>query len=96
MSADPNAVRHSTADPLLAELRALLDEHGVLTEASDRERYERGWRYGQGVARCVVRPRTTAECAAVVLACAKHGARAVVQGANTGLVAASTPDASGA
>lgn len=82
-------------DALVAELRALLGEHGVFTAAADRERYEHGWRYGRGVARCVVRPTTTGEVAAVVQACKRQGARLIVQGANTGLVAASTPDASG-
>ena len=85
-----------TADALVVELLALLGENGVLTAAADRERYERGWRYGRGTARCVARPTTTAEVAAIVQACARHGARLIAQGANTGLVAASTPDTSGA
>ncbi|MCA8964386.1 MAG: FAD-binding oxidoreductase [Planctomycetes bacterium] len=83
-------------DDLVAELSALLGEHGLLTEAADRERYENGWRYGHGVARCVARPTSTAEVAAVVSVCARRGARLIAQGANTGLVAASTPDGSGA
>lgn len=83
------------ADPFLSELASLLDPHGLLQEASDRERYEHGWRYGRGVARAVARPRDTQEVAAVVALCHRHGVRLVPQGANTGLVAASTPDAGG-
>lgn len=83
------------ADPFLSELASRLDPHGLLLEASDRERYEHGWRYGRGVARAVARPRDTAEVAAVVALCHRHGVRLVPQGANTGLVAASTPDAGG-
>ncbi len=85
-----------SADALVDELRQLLGSNGVLTDAADRARYERGWRYGSGTARCVARPVDTAQVAAVVQACGRHGARLVAQGANTGLVAASTPDASGA
>jgi FAD/FMN-containing dehydrogenase len=42
-----------------------------------------------------VRPGTAAEVAAVVRACAAHGAAIVPQGGNTGLVGGSVPDASG-
>ena len=83
-------------DALVAALHAALGERGVLTEPVDRARFETGWRYGQGVARCVVRPASTDEVAKVGPLCTQHGARIVPQGANTGLVAASTPDASGA
>jgi FAD/FMN-containing dehydrogenase len=85
-----------SGDRLAEELRAALGESGVLTEPADRARYETGWRYGKGTARLVARPGSTAEVAAVLRAAAAHGARVVAQGANTGLVAASTPDASGA
>ncbi|MEC8652340.1 MAG: FAD-binding oxidoreductase, partial [Planctomycetota bacterium] len=74
---------------------ATLGERGALASPGDRARYERGWRYGRGVARCIARPSSTAEVAATLRVCAEHGARVVAQGANTGLVAASTPDAGG-
>jgi FAD/FMN-containing dehydrogenase len=82
-------------DTLVAALVAALGERGVLTEANDRVRYEQGWRYGNGTARCIARPASTDEVAATLRLCAEHGARVVPQGANTGLVAASTPDQSG-
>jgi len=84
-----------TNDPLPAELHALLGPAGVLTDPADLARYETGWRYGKGKARCVARPTTTDEVVAVLACCRRHGARVVAQGGNTGLVAASTPDASG-
>ncbi len=67
----------------------------LLTEPADMQAYERGERYGAGRALAVARPRTTEEARAVVAACMRHGRALMAQGANTGLVAASTPDASG-
>ena len=83
-------------DALVEALVAALGPRGVLTDAVDRVRYEEGWRYGKGVARCVARPASTEEVAETLRCCAEHGARVVPQGANTGLVAASTPDEGGA
>ncbi len=77
-------------------LRELLGEDAVLTEAHELERYEKGWRYGSGNALAVARPRTAAEVARVLAFAAERGLRLVAQGANTGLVGASTPDSSGA
>ena len=80
----------------LAEvLRGLLGEDAVLTAPEDLARYEEGWRYGRGRALLAVRPGTTAQVAATLAACRAARVRVVPQGANTGLVGASTPDASG-
>jgi FAD/FMN-containing dehydrogenase len=76
-------------------LRAMLGSDAVLTEAEDLVRYESGWRYGKGKARLAVRPGTTAEVAKVMAYCHAEGLRVMPQGANTGLVGASNPDASG-
>ncbi|MBP8299965.1 MAG: FAD-binding oxidoreductase [Planctomycetes bacterium] len=84
-----------TVDALVGALVAALGERAVLQSPEDRARFETGWRYGKGVARCVVRPASTAEVATALRLCQEHGARVVAQGANSGLVAASTPDASG-
>ena len=80
---------------LATELEGALGRDGVLTERSDLERYESGWRYGHGRARLVCRPRTTAQVATAVSICRSAGVRVQPMGANTGLVAASNPDASG-
>jgi FAD/FMN-containing dehydrogenase len=77
-------------------LLALLGEAGVLEDAADLEKYERGWRYGKGRALLVARPASTPEVAAVLTLCRAQGVRVVAQGANTGLVGASVPDAGGA
>lgn len=82
------------SDASLAQaLLPLVGERGLLLGA-DMASYEQGARYGQGKALCVVRPANVQEVQAVVRWCAQHGVALVPQGANTGLVGASTPDAS--
>lgn len=83
------AARHLTA------LEALVGPAGLVSAAADRAGYETPARYAQGRAAAVVRPATTAEVSAVVAYCAREGLAFVPQGANTGLVEGSTPDASG-
>lgn len=83
---------------VIAALRAALVDAkagAILTDPSDRQPYERGWRYGQGVARAVVRPSTVEEVAAVLRICGERGVPVQPIGANTGLVGASNPDESG-
>jgi FAD/FMN-containing dehydrogenase len=78
--------------PLAHELRAALGDRHVLVDPELRAAYERDWtgRFG-GPARLVARPGSTAEVAAVVRACARHGAAVVPQGGNTGLVGGGVP-----
>lgn len=84
-----------TKDDAIRELVAMLGEGAVITEPHERERYEKGWRYGSGTALAVVRPAGTEDVARVLAFAAANAIRVVPQGANTGLVGASTPDASG-
>src|SRR6185503_19628384 len=77
------------------ELSALLGADAVVTEPHERARYEQGWRYGRGTALAVVRPGSTEEVSRTMAFAAARGLRVVPQGANTGLVGASTPDGSG-
>ena len=78
-----------------AALTELLGKGAVITEPHELERYEKGWRYGSGTALVVVRPRDTSEVARVLAFASQIGIRVLAQGANTGLVGASTPDSSG-
>ncbi|MFZ6675635.1 FAD-binding oxidoreductase [Undibacterium sp. Xuan67W] len=80
---------------LIAELRNMLGHSAVISDVADCARYVTGARYGAGRALAVVRPATTAQVAQLTQYCARYQIKLVVQGANTGLVAASTPDASG-
>ncbi|MEO7151963.1 MAG: FAD-binding oxidoreductase [Burkholderiaceae bacterium] len=80
---------------LLQALRDAVGADHVLTDG-DLSAYEADWRKRyRGKALAVVRPGATVEVAAVVRACAEHGASLVPQGGNTGLVGGSVPDASG-
>jgi len=83
------------SEVLIRALRNLLGADAVLTEPGDLVKYEEGWRYGKGRALFAVRPGTTAQAVEVLKACHAAGIRVIPQGANTGLVGASTPDGSG-
>jgi FAD/FMN-containing dehydrogenase len=74
------------------ELRAIVGARHLLVDPDLRAAYETDWtRRFTGAARCVVRPGSTAEVAAVVRACATAGVPMVVQGGNTGLVGGGVP-----
>ncbi len=80
---------------LIDALRAVVGDAHVLTDG-DLSAWERDWRKRwRGKALAVVRPGSTDDVAAVVRACAAHGAALVPQGGNTGLVGGGVPDASG-
>jgi FAD/FMN-containing dehydrogenase len=82
-------------DALLELLRTAVGDRGLIADG-DLSAWELDWRKRyRGRALAVVRPASTAEVAAVVKACAAHGAGIVAQGGNTGLVGGSVPDASG-
>ena len=84
-----------TRDELLNDLRAVVGAAQVLADG-DLSAWELDWRKRwRGRALAVVRPGSTAEVAAVVRACGRHGAAIVPQGGNTGLVGGGVPDASG-
>jgi FAD/FMN-containing dehydrogenase len=82
-------------ESLLQALRQSVGAEHVLTDC-DLSAYELDWRRRfHGRALAVVRPARTGEVAAVLHACATHGASVVPQGGNTGLVGGGVPDASG-
>lgn len=85
----------ATRDERIAGLRALLGDGAVVAASDDLERYEKGWRYGRGRALAGVRPSSTEEVSLLLRHAFANGIRVVTQGANTGLVGASTPDESG-
>ena len=81
-------------DVLLQSLRAAVGESHVLTDADMRASYETDWtRRWRGEALAVVRPASTEEVIAVLLACAEADAPVIPQGGNTGLVGGSVPRA---
>lgn len=86
-----------TADNFLDEVRTLLGAAHVLTpDAEDLSAYTEDWRRRfQGRALAVLRPADTAQVAATVALCARHGIAVVPQGGNSGMCAGATPDTSG-
>lgn len=75
-----------------AEIEALLGPGGVIADPTEKSGYERGARYGAGTAACVVRPKSTIEVQEIVRWARRHRLKLIPQGANTGLVAAASPD----
>ena len=85
----------SPPSPLIDALQHAVGATHVLTDG-DLSAYEHDWRRrARGRALAVVRPASTVPVAAVVRACAAHGATIVPQGGNTGLAVGSVPDESG-
>lgn len=81
---------------MLGEAMRFFDDHDALSEPGDQERYTTDWsRDLSGTAKVVVRPRTTADVAAIVRHCAQQGLPVVPQGGHTGLVGGATPSEDG-
>ncbi len=85
------------SDELLSRLRAIVGDANVLETATDLAPYlvEPRDLY-KGRARCVVRPKTREEVAAILAFCDATVTAIVPQGGNTGLVGGQTPFADGA
>lgn len=79
------------ASQALDVICALLGPDAVLTEAADTAGFVTPWRGPRGEASAVVLPSDTAQVRSVMGWARHHGIRLVPQGANTGLVGASTP-----
>ncbi len=77
---------------VIERLKAAVGEGGYVDNPGDLEGYTSGWRDDfQGAVPLVLRPKTTAEVAALVKICAETGTGIVPQGGNTGLTGASQP-----
>ena len=78
----------------IARLKAVVGPAGFLEHKADIEPYCKSWRDDwMGDVPLVLRPKSTAEVAALVKICAESGTRIVPQGGNTGLTGASQPNA---
>jgi FAD/FMN-containing dehydrogenase len=74
------------------DLRAVVGDAHVLTDPAVTASYEVDWtRRFRGRSRCVVRPASTDEVAAVLRVVGEHGVPVVPQGGNTGLVGGGVP-----
>jgi FAD/FMN-containing dehydrogenase len=82
--------------PLLSAIRAVVGDHGLLTDPADTAAYSEDWRrLYQGRTQAVIRPATAQETAAVVRLCAEAGVPIVPQGGNTSMVGGAVPAADG-
>lgn len=79
---------------IVGALREIAGPNGIVIPP-DSAAFDDGYRYGSGASLCVVRPATVEALRQTVRFCAAHEIRVVAQGANTGLVGASSPDTSG-
>ena len=80
------------AATLLTALAEVVGERHAFDDPDLTAGYETDWTgRWSGRARCVVRPASTEEVAAVVRVCAEEGAAIVPQGGNTGLVGGGVP-----
>ena len=77
---------------LLAAIRAIVGDRGLLTDAGDTAAYAEDWRrLYQGRTGAVVRPASPQELAAVVRLCSEAGTPLVPQGGNTSMVGGAVP-----
>jgi FAD/FMN-containing dehydrogenase len=91
-------VTAADAEPsgLLRDLASAVGNEHVLADPDLLAGYTTDWtRRYTGGALCAVRPGSTGQVAAVLRACAGHGATVVPQGGNTGLVGGSVPPGGG-
>ncbi len=83
-------------DPFLAEAADLLGPRGLTRDPDLVAPWLTDWRGRYtGAARALASPASTAELAALVKLCARHGVPVVPQGGNSGMSGGATPDASG-
>lgn len=93
-------MNHPAASPVardfLAEAAALLGPRGLTTDPERMDAWLTDWRGRYtGRALALASPASTAEVAALVRLCGRHGVPVVPQGGNSGMAGGATPDASG-
>ena len=76
---------------LVSTLRTIVGRRHVLAQPNATERYRKGFRSGSGDAIAVVSPGTLLEMWRVLQACVEADTIVIMQAANTGLTAGSTP-----
>jgi FAD/FMN-containing dehydrogenase len=76
----------------IERLKAAVGPAGYLDQPADMAPFAKSWRDDwEGRTPLVLRPKTTAEMAAIIKICAETGTRIVPQGGNTGLTGAGQP-----
>ena len=75
----------------IQDLREITGNKYILTAKWKKERYCKGWRYGEGEAVGVARPGTLLEIWKILQICVNLDIIVIMQAANTGLTGGSTP-----
>ena len=76
---------------IIQDLKSIVGEKYILTTEWSKQRYCKGWRYGEGDALAVAKPGTLLEIWKVLQACVDANIIVIMQAANTGLTGGSTP-----
>ena len=76
---------------LVQNLKAIIGKNNILTTKWSKQRYCKGWRYGEGEALAVVKPGTLLEIWKILQICVDMDIIVIMQAANTGLTGGSTP-----
>jgi D-lactate dehydrogenase len=86
-----NPATPPTRSEFVAGLRRIVGKGRVLTDPAKTKPFRTGYRFGEGSALAVVRPRTLVEMWRVLEACVAANKIVILQAANTGLTGGSTP-----
>ena len=76
---------------LIHDLKALIGDNYIITAKWNKQKFSKGWRYGEGEALAVVKPGTLLEIWKILKICVKADVIVIMQAANTGLTGGSTP-----
>lgn len=76
---------------LISTLKSIVGTDAVLTQESEMRWYNKGRRFGQGTALCVVMPETLLQQWQILKAVVEADCIIIMQAANTGLTGGSTP-----
>jgi|TARA_B110000263_G_scaffold82145_1_gene71885 D-lactate dehydrogenase len=76
---------------LIQDLIAITGEKYILTSKWSKERYCKGWRFGEGEALAVAKPGSLLEIWKILQLCVDLDIIVIMQAANTGLTGGSTP-----
>ena len=76
---------------IINDLKIICGKKNIITTDWRKQRYCKGWRYGEGNAIAVAKPGTLLEIWELLKICVKNDIIIIMQAANTGLTGGSTP-----
>ena len=76
---------------VIEQFQSIVGKKYILTAKWSMQPYSKGWRYGEGEALAVVKPRTLLQIWDALQICVENDIIVIMQAANTGLTGGSTP-----